>query len=85
MWHDSSNFRSTEAFLDFETALILHGIDTTMYWKLSTEILVYIDMITSQFVQIFSATHTWCESPVPPIVWIYRALLDLVTVKAIQV
>jgi len=35
-------FRLTEASLAFKTALILHGVDTTRYWKLSSEILVYI-------------------------------------------
>ncbi len=31
----------------FRTALILHGIDSTRYWKHSSEILVHIDMIAS--------------------------------------
>ncbi len=32
----------------FRTALILRGIDSTMCWKHSSEILVHIDMITSR-------------------------------------
>ncbi len=32
----------------FRTALILCGIDSTMLWKHSSEILVHIDMITSR-------------------------------------
>ncbi len=60
----------------FRTSLILLGIDSTRFWKHSSEILVHIDMI---------AASPWCESPVPP--HPKGALLDwdLVTVEAIWV
>ncbi len=65
----------------FRTALILRGIDSTMCWKHSSEMLVHIDRIASHSCCRFSD----CESPVPP--HPKGALLDwnLVTVEAVWV
>ncbi len=69
----------------FRTALILCGIDSTMFWKHSSEILVHIDMIASRsccrFVGCTSMMQISC-SPHPKGALLYW---DLVTVEAIWV